>query len=225
MNLITIASFGVLVSIAIFGIKTGAGCGLSSIRKRDILYVAAGYLVISISIGYLITLFSIDFMQGLLNLGLVFHTLLALAMIAAGLYTTKKWNSGCDVSKRTFAILSLPCPVCLAAIFIACSILAANLGLGGVTIGIVVGVTFAVFVIGSSLLFKKLNKTPAALGDAMVFIGLFYILGAVLMPAYMSTKQIEITSSHFDLAGTVIPLTLLLLVIAVGFVIDRTQEH
>ena len=62
MNPTTIASFGVLVSIAIFGIKTGAGCGLSSIRKRDILYVAAGYLVISISIGYLITLFSIDFM-------------------------------------------------------------------------------------------------------------------------------------------------------------------
>ena len=225
MNPTTIASFGVLVSIAIFGIKTGAGCGLSSIRKRDTLYIAAGYLVISISIGYLITLFSIDFMQRLLSVGLAFHTLLALAMITAGLYTTKKWNSGCDVSKRTFAILSLPCPVCLAAIFIACSILAANIGLGGIAIGVIIGVTFAVFVIGSSLVFRKLNKTPDALGDAMVFVGLFYILGAVLMPAYMSTRQIAITPSPIDLAGTLIPLTLLLLVIAAGFVVDRTQEH
>ena len=225
MSMVNIAVLGVLTSIAIFGIKTGAGCGLSSIRRRDILYVASGYLVISIVIGYLITLFSIDFMQGLMNLGLAFHTLLALALIAAGLYTTKKWNSGCDVSKRTFAVLSLPCPVCLAAIFIACSILAANLGIGGVTIGIIIGVTFAAFTIGSALILKRLNKSPGALGDVMIFIGLFYILGAILMPAYMSTKELQITPTHFDLAGTVIPLFVLALVIVMGFVIDRSQEY
>ena len=223
MSLISVAVIGVLTSIAVFGIKTGAGCGLSSIRKRDALYVAAGYLVISIFIGYLITLFSIDFMEGLLNLGLAFHTVLALAMVAAGVYTTRKWNSGCDVSKRTFAILSLPCPVCLAAIFIACSILASNIGLGGIAIGIIVGVTFSVFVIVSSLFFRRLGKTPAALGDAMIFIGLFYILGALLMPAYMKTKQLEITSGNFDLAGTVVPLIALLFIIAIGFAIDRTE--
>ena len=94
MNLTLLAIFGVLMSIALFGIKSGAGCGLSTIRKRDIMYVGASYLVISIFIGYLITLLSIDFMQGLLNLGLAFHTLLALAMIAVGLYTSKKWNCG-----------------------------------------------------------------------------------------------------------------------------------
>ena len=86
-------------------------------------------------------------------------------------------------------------------------------------------VSIAIFGIGSSLVFRKLNKTPDALGDAMVFVGLFYILGAVLMPAYMSTRQIAITPSPINLAGTLIPLTLLLLVIAAGFVVDRTQEH
>jgi len=45
------------------------------------------------------------------------------------------------------------------------------------------------------------------------------------MPAYMSTRQIAITPSPIDLAGTLIPLTLLLLVITAGFVVDRTQEH
>ncbi|MEA3282295.1 MAG: DUF2162 family putative transporter, partial [Euryarchaeota archaeon] len=147
------------------------------------------------------------------------------ALIAAGVYTTRKWNSGCDVSKRTFAILSLPCPVCLAAIFIACSILASNIGLGGIAIGIIVGVTFSVFVIGSSLFFRRLGKTPAALGDAMIFIGLFYILGALLMPAYMKAKQLEITPGSFDLVGTVVPLIALLFIIAIGFAISRVEEQ
>lgn len=223
MGLTSIAVFGVLTSIAIFGIKTGIGCGFSSIRKRDILYVATGYLIISIFIGYLITLFSIDFMQGLLNLGLFFHTLLALAMITAGLYTVKKWNCGCDVSKRTFAILSLPCPVCLAAIFIACSILAMNIGLNGITIGAIVGMTFFALVIGSSLFFRKLNRSPGALGDVMVFLGIFYILGAILMPAYLKTKALQITPLHFSMTETIIPLTMLSIIILIGFVASRAE--
>jgi predicted transporter len=57
----------------------------------------------------------------------------------------------------------------------------------------------------------------------MIFIGLFYILGALLMPAYMKTKQLEITSGNFDLAGTVVPLIALLFIIAIGFAIDRAE--
>jgi predicted transporter len=80
-------------------------------------------------------------------------------------------------------------------------------------------------VILSSLFFRRLGKTPAALGDAMIFIGLFYILGALLMPAYMKTKQLEITPGNFDLAGTVVPLIALLFIIAIGFAIGRAEER
>ena len=59
----------------------------------------------------------------------------------------------------------------------------------------------------------------------MVFVGIFYILGALIMPAYLKAKQLHITSTQFNLAGTIIPLTLLLVIMAAGFVISRRQEY
>ncbi len=45
------------------------------------------------------------------------------------------------------------------------------------------------------------------------------------MPAYMKTKQLDITPGNFDLAGTVVPLIALLFIIAIGFAINRAEER
>ncbi|MGP8337378.1 MAG: DUF2162 domain-containing protein [Methanosarcinaceae archaeon] len=170
------------------------GCGFSDIRKREIVVVCAGYFVISLVMGILIGSVSPESLEWISGLGMSFHVLLAILMIAAGIYTQKQWNCGCDVSRRTFVFLSLPCPVCLTALFIAITMLVAALDMGGVIIGIIVGSIFFLSALASSFSFRRLRKTPETLGNVMMFLGIFYMLGAVLVPAYMQSKTLIVPS-------------------------------
>lgn len=215
---------GILFSILLFGIKTGIGCGFADLRKREIMLICAGYFAVSIVMGSLIGSVSREFLGKISGIGLSFHILLAVLMIAAGLYTQKQWNCGCDVSRRTFLFLSLPCPVCLSALFITCTVLAAMLGLSGMVIGALVGSVFFVSALASSFSFRRLGKTPETLGSIMMFVGIFYVLGALLVPAYMQTKTMTIPPLTVNIGGTLTSFAVLSIFITAGFVLHRTGD-
>ena len=224
MDVIILATFGILSSILVFGIKTGLGCGFADIKKREIVMICAGYFVISIIMGYLVGTVSDDFLETISGVGLLFHVLLAGLMIAAGIYTQKQWNCGCDVSRRTFIFLSLPCPVCLTALFIATTMLATALDLSGPVIGIIVGSVFFLSALASSLSFKRLGKTPETLGSVMMFLGIFYVLGAVLVPAYMQSKTLIVPQLTMNTGAMLASFAVLLLFITAGFAVHHWRE-
>lgn len=224
MDVIILATFGILSSILVFGIKTGIGCGFADIKKREIVVICAGYFVISIIMGYLVGTVSNDFLEKISGVGLSFHVLLAVLMIAAGIYTQKQWNCGCDVSRRTFVFLSLPCPVCLTALFIATTMLAAALDLSGPVIGIIVGSVFFLSALASSLSFRRLGKTPETLGSVMMFVGIFYLLGAVLVPAYMQSKTLIVPQLTVNTDAMLASFAVLLLFITAGFAAHHWRE-
>jgi predicted transporter len=225
MDVIILATFGILSSILVFGIKTGLGCGFADIKKREIVAICAGYFVISVIIGYLIGTVSYDFLEIISGVGLPFHVLLACLMIAAGIYTQKQWNIGCDVSRRTFVFLSLPCPVCLIALFIATTMLAAALDLSGSVIGVMTGSIFFLSALTSSLSFRHLGKTPGTLGSIMMFVGIFYVLGAVLVPAYMQSKTLIVPQLTVNTGAMFASFAVLLLVIMAGFAAHHLREY
>ncbi len=224
MDVIILATFGILSSILVFGIKTGLGCGFADIKKREIVVICAGYFVISIIMGYLVGTVSNDFLETISGVGLSFHVLLAGLMIAAGIYTRKQWNCGCDVSRRTFVFLSLPCPVCLIALFIATTMLAAALDLGGLVIGVMVGSIFFLSALASSLLFRRLGKTPGTLGSVMMFVGIFYVLGAVLIPAYMQSRTLIAPQFTMNTGAMLASFAVLLVFITAGFAAHHLRE-
>jgi predicted transporter len=224
MDVITLATIGILTSILVFGIKTGLGCGFADLKKREIVVICAGYFVISIIIGCLIDTVSRESLEKISGVGLSFHVLLAVLMIAAGIYTQKQWNCGCDVSRRTFIFLSLPCPVCLSALFIATTMLATALDLSGPVIGIIVGSVFFLSALASSLSFKRLGKTPETLGSVMMFLGIFYVLGAVLVPAYMQSKTLIVSQLTVNTGAMLASFAVLLLFITAGFAVHHWRE-
>jgi len=224
MDVINIATFGIVSSILVFGIKTGIGCGFANLKKSEIVGICAGYFVISIVTGSLIGSVSQDFLGKITGMGLSIHVLLAVLMIAAGIHTQKQWNCGCDVSRHTFVFLSLPCPVCLTALFLACTMLAATLELTGVVIGIMVGSVFFLSALVSSLAFQRLGKTPETLGSIMMFVGIFYVLGAVLVPAYMQTKTMTISTLAMDMGATLTSFVALSIFIMAGFILHHREE-
>ncbi len=222
MSYVYAAVTGILIGIFIFGLKTGVGCGFSTVKKRDILILASGYFVISIILGSLVEMVDQSYIEAISNLGMTLHLFIALVLIVAGIYTQKKWVCGHDVSKKTFLVISVPCPVCLTALFVSCMILASTLEVSGWKVGVLVGFVFFISVISSTWVFRKMKRTPEDLGTAMMFLGIFYLLGAMIVPAYIKAKKLNMALSsggEFE----IIPLLIFTVFIIGGYALNNIR--
>ena len=222
MSYVYAATIGILIGIFIFGLKTGVGCGFSTVRKRDVLILASGYFVISIILGSLVEMVDQSYIEAISNLGMTLHVFIALVLIGAGIYTQKKWSCGHDVSKKTFLVISVPCPVCLTALFVSCMILASTLEVSGWKVGVLVGFVFFISVISSTWVFRKMKRTPEDLGTAMMFLGIFYLLGAMIVPAYIKAKKLNLALSsggEFE----IVPLLIFTIFIIGGYALNNIR--
>ncbi|WNY23331.1 hypothetical protein MmiHf6_06360 [Methanimicrococcus hongohii] len=186
---------GILSSVFIFGLKTGIGCGFSKTGWKVVFVLCLLYFVIALVAGYFMDAIDVtSFMSS--PLASAIHITLALFLLAGGIVTMKKWHSGCDVSNKTFLIMVFPCPVCMAALLVSCVALSTVVELDGILIGALVGVVFVISILITTFVMKNLSKitkklninfegTPDTLGAIMVFIGLFYLVAAIMIPAYI----------------------------------------
>jgi Predicted transporter len=196
---------GILSSVFIFGLKTGAGCGFSKTGWKTVFVLCLLYFVISLIAGYFMDAIDVtSFMSS--PLASAIHITLALFLLFGGIATMKKWHAGCDISNKTFLILVLPCPVCMSALLVSCVALSTVMELDGVLLGAIVGIVFAASIIITTFVMKNLRKitkvlkinfegTPDTLGAIMVFIGLFYLIAAIMIPAYITAGAAKTTSS------------------------------
>ena len=218
MDLTWLTISGVLIGILVFSFKVSLGCGLASLSRREILSIAAGYLVISLFMGIAIELLPENTLSVALNTGMAVHLLVALLLLALGIITARKWNSHChDISRKTFWALSLPCPACLAASFISCSFMAGLVEIDTWKIGLLVGFLFFFSIAAFSTLLRRIKADPSSLGRAMIFLGLFYILSILLIPAYINCQRISFLPPGSSV-GEIIPSYLMILsLMALGF--------
>ncbi len=232
MNLIPGLFIAVFLSIFVLAAKAGIGCGLASLKRKEIVYVGSVYLLLSIAVNQLLELVPIRVGQLILSRGVttvyvIFFTLLSIAMLAAGIHTVKEWNSKRrDISRRSFLLLSIPCPICLTAIFISCTALAAYTDLSSFAIGTSVGFIFFITILITSLLSRKFKKSPVNLGNIMIFIGSFYLLSVILIPAYIRASDMEIAplSIPMPLDNLVLFTLFTLFLFFVGFLRHRIKE-
>ena len=196
---------GILSSVFIFGLKTGIGCGFSKTGWKTVFVLCLLYFIISLVAGYFMDAIDVtDFMSS--PLASAIHITLALFLLFGGIATMKKWHAGCDISNKTFLIMVFPCPVCMSALLVSCVALSTVTELNGILIGAIVGIVFILSIIITTAAMKNLNKitkllkinfngTPDTLGAVMVFIGLFYLIAAIMIPAYISAGAAKSTSS------------------------------
>lgn len=228
MDSATLTVIGIMVGILIFGIKTGLGCGFSNINTREILTIAGSYLLLALLFGSVADRLSMDAFERLSSMGMGIHVLVSLLLIGAGIYTQKKWNSGKDVSRHTFLAISMPCPVCLWALAVSFMLLSESLNFSGLKIGLLVGFAFFTAVVASSFLFRfgktRFGKTPETMGSAMMLLGIYYLLGALLIPAYMKPKQMNLVFTGGGETG-IIPLMAFGVIVLAGFFLNRIRRH
>jgi len=224
MDSAALTVIGILIGILIFGIKSGIGCGFSKVTTKEILMIGGSYFILALLFGSVADHISLESLGGLSSMGMGIHVLVSLLLIVTGIYTQKKWNSGKDVSRHTFLVLSLPCPVCLGALAVSCILLASALEISGLKIGLLVGSAFFIAIVGSSFLFRKLGKTPDALGGIMMMLGIYYMLGLMFIPAYMQTKPMSVSSSGGDTIA-VLPLLICGAVVLASFFLANIRRH
>jgi len=189
LELSSITVSGILIGILIFAFKVSLGCGMACLSRRETLLIALSYMALASLMGVIIGFIPNSVFFWLLNAGVAMHAVIALLLVTLGVITAREWNrEGHDISRRTFWALSFPCPACMAATFLSCSFLVGVLNVASWMIGLAVGAVFLVSIIGLSELFRKSHRTPSDMGNAMIFLGLFYILSMLVIPAYLGSK-------------------------------------
>ncbi|MHC1631228.1 MAG: DUF2162 domain-containing protein [Methanotrichaceae archaeon] len=222
MDFTWLAASGVLTGIIIFALKVSLGCGLASLSRRDTLTVATAYLVISLIVGIIIELVPEDALTTVMNLGVATHLIIAFLLVIVGVITAREWNwHGNDISRKTFWVLSVPCPACMAAIFLSCSILFGLLDVASWKIGAAVGLIFFIAITVFSTTVGRIGRAPATLGNVMIFVGLFYILSILVIPAYLKSQTIPFVSEAMPASDLVTSYLFILSLVALGFVSSR----
>ena len=226
-NLVTV---GVLIGVAILALKTGLGCGFASLKRREIIYIAFIYFSASIILSYLVGVLALDITQNILATGVTMHLIIATGLVYFGIKTKKEWLSrGNDLSRRTFLWLSIPCPVCLTATFLACLMLSQLTNISNLWIGILVGVIFFIGVCFFSFAVSSIAgifkiKTPSTLGTVMLLFGLFYLLSPLIIPAYIQAQSIPIPEFSVDYHKIFISFLMMTFLVGVGFLMDKHKR-
>lgn len=177
-----------LVTAVFFSMKMGAGSGLARLNKREFLATAAPFSLIAAVIGYISAGgINLPIIFSLVDAFPAFYAILAIIMLAAGIYTVKSWQKGDDVSKKSFLALIAPCPLLIITIMLAIGLLPGAWELNSILVGLVAGTGF--FVIASATYYFAAKKavsssSPLVLGNLMIAIGLGVLLVVLILPTY-----------------------------------------
>lgn len=218
MDLTWLSISGVLMGILVFAFKVSLGCGLASLNRREVLSIASGYLIIALLMGTAIELIPESALAATLSAGVAVHFAVALMLLVLGVMTARDWNCRHhDISRKTFWALSMPCPACLAASFISCSFLAGMVDIDPWKIGALVGLLFFICIAVFSTALRMIKGTPSSLGNAMILLGLFYILSILLIPAYLNSQKISFLSETPPLVEIGLSYLAILSLMSLGF--------
>lgn len=214
---------GVIVGLLIFALKASVGCGLAHLSFREIMLVASGYLLVATGMGLVIDRLSINLIAELIRAGVAMHAILALCLIALGMLTIREWRCyGKDLSRKMFWALSIPCPACMAATFLSCSVLADLFGISTARIGAAVGIMLFITITPISLLLKRIRGGPDIIGNVMMLLGGFYIVSIMLIPSYIQMQRLILRCAAPGTHSELIPSYLILMIlISLGYVIRK----
>ena len=224
-----IVIFGIFLGMLKFSSKAAFGMGFSALNSKEILAVASIYLVVPLLMCALISVAGdalYEAINTLFGLGIafgVFQLTIAISLLVLGFYTVRKWNQAKkDVSRRTFLLMAMPCPVSLATIFLTCAFLVIA-GMGALKAGLLVGGMFfsTIIVITTVLRRTRFSKKPSNLGSMMIFFGLLYLLSILLVPAYLPVSEMEISIGDFPVSDMIPGFLFILVMTAIGFVRGR----
>ena len=232
---------GIGFTILIFAGKAGLVAGSVNLRIWQIMVLSLVYALLAFLMGVGLKIVNpldyFAFFQKFMAYGVAVHFLLSLGLVAWGVYTMRTVSSGqmMQRSKIGYALM-IPCPICLSAMLLSCSIFVALTGIDSLKAGGLMAALFMVVIAGVGLLAKyqmtgnrKGKKGGMLLGFIMVMAGLYFAVSIVVIPVYAKAKALFLNSQTVVGSAGLSPeqggilAGLVALVLGLGFLRDRKR--
>ncbi|MDD2708410.1 MAG: DUF2162 domain-containing protein [Verrucomicrobiae bacterium] len=191
---------GMIFSLGIFAVKTGLGFGFGGVTWRSMAMILPLYLILFVLLA-LASQTVLSRLTPVLQKGPWLHLSMAAGLIGWGVYLIWR-DGGCrhcgkrkETSSKSFLLLAIPCPVCLAAMAFSTAMALNAIPWHPAWVGVVVGGVFALLVLPTyfSVKFFARELPPAErelrLGLAMIFVGLYFI-ASLFLPGYIEQAKL-----------------------------------
>ena len=179
---------GVFAAVILFGTKLGVASGLANLSKKNLALLCIGYGGGIMLLSAIASLYTSQITEIINNYNSIIYLIMAIIMIASGIYTIKEWKSHeRNTMRTTRMILVAPCPCYFGSILASIIMAAPTVGLGAFSLSQYVAIVMVLVIItgyfASNLIVKILKKPyPIVIGNFMLFLGLYFLLSSILIP-------------------------------------------
>ncbi|WP_054835737.1 DUF2162 domain-containing protein [Methanobrevibacter arboriphilus] len=218
---------GVIAAIIVFGVKIGLGSSMANLSKKAILLLISIYGVGIYITTQIASIYSSQFTNFVISYNTPIFIVMSIIMILAGLTTIREWKvHRCNTSTTSALAVIAPSPCCflsitITAIFVAPPIMGLSIGELSPIIAVILALVIILSYFFANIIVKLIKKPyPIILGNFMLFLGIYFLLAALLLPNLIDgfkkiMKPISLVDAN--LIVYLIPVIIILMIIGVFF--------
>ena len=222
---------GVFAAVILFGTKLGIASGLANLSKKKLALLCLGYGGGIMILSAIASLYTSQITELINKYNSILFLIMAIIMIAAGIYTIKEWKKHEKNTMRTTRmILVAPCPCYFGSILASIIMAAPTVGLGAFSLSQYVAVVMVVVIVigyfASNLIVKFLKKPyPIVIGNFMLFLGIYFLLSSILIPNIIQVFNQSMRSMTIpSLTSLALSFAIAIVIVVVGIIVSRRND-